>query len=500
VREPAGSLSLASVVAPPRRSSCHGPDPYNGRVREHLPRSGWPAWGLPPILVVYLLVTQSNGYFDLPYWFCLSAPATAVFGPWLIVAALRGADAGGPVAAKLAFAVVATVASVTALGFAVGLGFVHLGTVRAVVLAGMPAGAAVLAVAGGAAGWKYRVGPRPIQVLVVLALITMIDADLRTVAHNLLKDFGIYLRAGHNFLDGQPVYTIGLVSDYTRDPTLYPFVYPPVTLPLFAALASLPAVAAKGIWLAICAAAAAVALRVLGVRLRWLPVLLLWTPLVQGMYVGNAAIPAFALFAAAPIAGALLALPPVFKLQLGLPGLWLLRERRWRDLALAVALGLALIVGTLPLVGLNSWSLWLSQLSAFSSQVDQNRGMLGLSLAFWLGSLAAGAIGVAVTLAALTRRRGESLAGLGVAAIAVSPTVYPHGATMALPAMLRLRAPYLWFVLALTSTLSTLGGYWIGFAIAFVALWVPALSHQGGAESDHHPLGDATQPWPQLSA
>ena len=475
---------------------------YNLRMNDLAAwRARFLAWTLPAILVVYLVATERNGYLGLPYWFCLGAPTIALFGPWLILAVAHGRDGNGPAhAARRELVAISATIGLAAIGLAIEYRLVHLETIRTVLLVAFVAVSSGLVAVGAFAGWKCRTGPRPVQVLLVLALATMVNADLQTVAHALLKDFGIYLRAGHNFLDGHPVYVMGSVTDYLRDPTLYPFVYPPPAIPFFAGLAALPAVVAKALWIGLCLGVSVAAIRIIGVRWRWLPVVLLWTPFVQGIYIGNVAVLAFAFFAMAPAVGALLAIPPVFKLQLGVPGLWLVRERRWRDLALAIALGLGLILVTLPFVGLNSWHVWFVQLSDFSNQVQQTRGMMGISLTFWLGSLLAGAIGVAVVVAALTRRSGDGLSALGVASIAVSPTLYALGATMALPALLRLRAPFLWFALALTSAPGSTQGFWVAFAMGFAALWFPALTHAEALDQDHHPLGSELQAWPRLQA
>jgi hypothetical protein len=457
------------------------------------------AWILPAVLVVYLVATEGTGYLGLPYWLCIGAPTIALFGPWLIFAVARGDGRNGPAhGTGRAFVAMASTVCLAAIGLVIGLRLIHVEPIRAIILVAFGAAGFGLVGTGAFAGWTRRTGPQPVQVLLVLALAIMVNADLQTVAHALLKDFGIYLRAGHDFIDGHPVYVMGSVADYLRDPTLYPFVYPPAAIPFFAGFAVLPAVVAKALWIGLCLGVSVAAIRIIGVRWRWLPVVLLWTPFVQGIYVGNVAVLGFAFFAMAPAVGALFAIPPVFKLQLGIPGLWLIRERRWRDLAAAIALGLALILVTLPFVGLNSWHVWFTQLSDFSNQVQQNRGMMGIALTFWLGSLLAGAIGVAVVVAALTRRSGDGLSALGVASIAVSPTLYALGATMALPALLRLRAPLLWFALGLTSAPGSTQGFWVAFAMGFAALWFPALTHAKALDQDHHPLGSEPQAWPRL--
>lgn len=459
------------------------------------------AWILPVVLAAYLLMTQGKAYDGFPYWFCIAAPVVAVFGPWMIAWVLRAGRAGGtaPTAGRVLVAAASAIGLLT-VAVAIPLELVPHDYIHRTIKVALVVAVVGLAGAGAISGWRQGRGPRPVHVLLVMAVAVMVEADLRMVAYGLMRDLGLYLRAGQSFLDGNTVYVLNTPADFARDPTLYPFVYPPVTIPFFAGLAALPITIVKGLWLVMCLAASVAALRIIGVRWRWLPVLLLWPPFVQGISVGNAVVPAFLFFAAAPRFGALLAVPPMFKTQLGIPGLWLVRERRWRDLALAVAIGLALILVTLPFVGVSLWGAWLRQLSDFSNLVGQNQTIMGMSLTRSFGPLLAGAIGVAAVLAALTRRRGDGLAGLGVASLAVSPTLYPHGVTMGLPAMLRLRAPLLWFAFALASTLATpqnsSDGYWVALALGFAALWFPALTHAEAPDAVHHPLGSHEQAWP----
>ena len=460
-------------------------------------------WTLPSVLVAWLLATQGNGYLEFPYWFSFGAPATAFLGPWLIASALTARAADGRSIATNRLHVVAALVAIGALAFlaaAIPLRLAGHSYIHAAAKAGLVAGAAALMAAGLAVGWRARRAPTAVETLVVLAIAAMIEADVRMLAYGALRDLGLYLRAGHAFLDGSPVYTISSAADYVRDNTLLPFVYPPFAIPLFAALAALPTVVVRAAWVSMCVGASVLGLRLLGVRWRWVPVLLAWPPFVQGIYVGNAVIPTFLCFVAAPVAGWLLAFGPAFKIQLGVPGLWLLRERRWRDLGIAVAIGLALVLATLPLVGPDSWRQWLSQLSDFSNLTQQEPSIMGYSLQVWLGPVLMIALGVAAAVVALTRRDGDSLAGLGVASLVASPTMYSHGATMGLPAMLRLRAPLLWFALAMTSTIAFRQGYWVGLGLGFAALLVPGLTHERDLDASHHPLGTLARPWPSLEA
>ena len=113
-------------------------------------------------------------------------------------------------------------------------------------------------------------------------------------------------------------------------------------------------------------AAALVGLRLIGLSPRWALAALLWTPFFQGLYVGNVAVPAFALFAAAPWFGAGLILAAVFKPYSGLAALWLVRERRLRALVVGLAVLALLVLLTLPLVGIDAWRAWIEGLDLYS--------------------------------------------------------------------------------------------------------------------------------------
>jgi hypothetical protein len=459
-------------------------------------------WVVPLVLVVWLLATQGNGYLSFPYWLSFGAPVAAFLGPWVAVSAWTARSAAARPAVEARAHVAAGLAAIVVMAFlaaAVPLGLAGHSYIHAAAKVAIVGAVVSLAVAGVVVAWRIRRTPTAVEVLIVLAVAAMVEADVRMIAYGALRDFGLYLRAGHAALDGNAVYTISSAVDYTRDNTLFPFVYPPPTIPLFEALAAIPVVAARALWLALCAGASIAGLRVLGVRWRWVPVLLAWPPFVQGIYVGNAVIPTFLFFVAAPLAGWLLAFGPVFKIQLGVPGLWLVRERRWRDLAIAFAIGVALILVTLPLVGLDSWRQWVQQLADVSSLTQRDPDIMGYSLHRWLGAGTAYGLAAAAVLVSLSRRRGDSLAGLGVASLVASPTMYAHGAIMGLPALLRLRAPLLWFALAMTSTVVWQQGYWIALGLGFVALVVPRLTHEHHPDSRHHPIGELARPWPSLA-
>ncbi len=324
----------------------------------------------------------------------------------------------------------------------------------------------------------------------------MLETDLYVTSYWFDRDFLIFLRAGGRFLAHGPVYLIEPSAVIARDPSRGPFVYPPVTLPFFGGLALLGHIGAEAVWLCLGLASVVVSLRLFGVRWRWVPVLLLWPPVVQGLFVGNADIVVLVFFAAIPVVASLIAIPPLVKAQLGIPAIWLVAERRWADVARAAAIGLGLVVLTLPLVGAGLWASWLHQLAAFASYTEQRPPVQGIALQRSLGPLVAGVLGLAAVLLALLQRGRDRLASLGVASLALSPTLYPHGVTLGLPALLRLRAPILWLAMAVLSTVYGTTWWWIALAAALVAPMVRPLRHAATLEPDLHPLGPSPGPWP----
>ena len=91
------------------------------------------------------------------------------------------------------------------------------------------------------------------------------------------------------------------------------------------------------------------------------------------------------------------------------------------------------------------------------------------------------------------RLRGwRALAGLGLATIVVSPTLWPHGFLLALPAVLALDPLLLWPVLAIGVGGS---GLWVLMVLGAVAL----VTTSGGnvlPGEPMHPFGGTGGPWP----
>lgn len=340
----------------------------------------------------------------------------------------------------------------------------------------------------------------PVAVTAVVALAAMLVTDVTTLRSQGLRDLGIYLHAGSHLLDGSRVYLHDLVERVPPDRTYYPFLYPPFTLPFFAVLTLLPYPLTAGLWLGGTTAAALVGLRLVGLPWRWAVGALLWPPTFTGLYVGNVSVPAFLLYAVGPWLGSALVVGAAFKVYSGLAGLWLLRVGRWRGIVVGLVALLALVVVTLPLVGVGRWPEWLAGLRWYQeSQPILPDSLYGNGLPHYVPTAVYLAAAVLVTGLALLRRGREGLARLGLATVVAAPSVYSHGFLFAIPAFLTLRAAWLWLALGVTACAPGFG-WWLAPLLAAAGCFVPALRHEtavaAGEVEPLHPLGTSRAPWP----
>jgi hypothetical protein len=74
----------------------------------------------------------------------------------------------------------------------------------------------------------------PVVLLAVGTAVASLLTDLVQFNGQLLRDLGIYLRAGEHFVAGAPVYLATILTEAPVDKTTYPFLYPPPTLPVLA--------------------------------------------------------------------------------------------------------------------------------------------------------------------------------------------------------------------------------------------------------------------------
>ena len=270
-------------------------------------------------------------------------------------------------------------------------------------------------------------------------------------------------------------------------------------LPFFGLLAQLPFPLVASVWVVGCTAAIVWSLRTIGLSWRWTAVALLWPPIEQGIFVGNVAVPALALLAMAPRLASGLVLSPLLKPQSGILALWLLRERRGRSLIVGLASVVAIVLTSLPLVGIARWSEWRAGLQAYEASQRLLPGLYGVGLDRWLPMpLVVLLAGLAIGLALVVKGR-ESLARLGLASVIASPSVWSHGFLVAIPAFLRLRTPWLWLVVGLLCA-GTSPGPQIALAVTVFGWLVPGLvrgeAQARDASARLHPLGSEVEPWP----
>ncbi len=349
----------------------------------------------------------------------------------------------------------------------------------------LPAWIALVALCGTAAVW-LRSGAgrrvRPLEAAALVAVPGMLLTDL-SMTYQPLRDLGIYLKAGAHFLAATPVYLQAPIDVRPADLSNYPFLYPPLTLPFFAALSALPQMLAQAAWVGGSLALGLAALRSMGLRWRWVFLAILWPPLFQGLWVGNVAVPALALFALAPRYGGGLVVGGVFKSYTGIAALWLVRERRWLELLGGVAIVVVLGLATLPLTGPQPWLDWLDGLGFYQASQANLPILYGFGLTEYVPAWLFLALGAAAVLAAIAVRGRAGLARLGTATIVASPSLWGHGMLMAVPSLLYLRPAWLWLALAVTAAPDGIQWWWLVAVVA--ASWaVPAMRRDAEPRSE----------------
>ena len=330
--------------------------------------------------------------------------------------------------------------------------------------------------AGALLGWTVLRGrPGALETLAVVVVVAMLLTDLTSFWTQGLRDLHLYVKAGAHFAAGVPVYQQELLTARPIDLSDYPYLYPPPTLPILAVLSALPSVLVDLGWVAGSLAAVVWALRRLGLGPVVVLLFLVWPPVLQGLYVGNVAVPLFAVFVAGPVFGAGLVLSAMVKPYSGIAALWLPRERRWRDLAIGLVSIVGWILVTLPLVGLDLWAKWWAGIDLYrQSQAILPTSLYGLGLGRWLPELATIPVGLVAIVLALGGRRVAGLWRLGIATIVASPSLFSHGFIVAIPSIVGLRRAAFWTVLAITSVAP--GAQWfVAVAILVAAWYLPAL-------------------------
>lgn len=350
-----------------------------------------------------------------------------------------------------------------------------------------------MVVAGGSVRWRAPRAPAmawllPVQVLAAWIALRgyLLSTDLR------LYDFRVYLAGGRRFVEGEWPYLLRPLEQLPPTAADDVFLYPPPLLPVFGWFSQVEWPLQTQLWIAIIVLAAIPAFRLLGVRWPYVAVLLLLPPLIKGVESGNVANVAFLLFAAGAAVPALLPVGMLFKPQFAIPSLWLLRERRWRSVGLSALLVVLIVAITLPFVGLDLWLGWIEGLRHREASQQEFPLLFGWSLAQYLPFAAFVALALAAAVIPLVTRGRRSLAGLGLATIVASPSLWPHGFVFALPAMFSLPAPWIWVALGVAD-----GPWlWVAVAIGYLGLVVGRWEGGGRITDPTHPLVGKPGVWP----
>jgi hypothetical protein len=336
-----------------------------------------------------------------------------------------------------------------------------LGVPAALVWLGVVAGAAAAMVLWRAAGGRDGIAQAAL-IVGVLAFWAIADANILNGFAGSgfgLYDLHVYLAGGERYLAGANPYLAAPLTSLPPSADVDPFLYPPVFLPLFGALAHLPIAVVSVGWVALLFAAGLLALRLIGLPWLLAVVFLFFPPLFKGVDSGNVANVVFLLFAAGGYIGPLLVFGGLLKLQAAVPPLWLVRERRWGALVIGLVLvGLFAAVFVFAL-GTELWADWLRGL-VFREASQHNVPILyGDSLARFLPIWAFVVLAVAAVALALIPAGRRGLAAMGLASVVATPSLWPHGFPLALPALLYLDAPLFWLAVGMGSV--GFGRWWL---------------------------------------
>jgi hypothetical protein len=269
-------------------------------------------------------------------------------------------------------------------------------------------------------------------------------------------DLEIPLRAASRWLAGGQPY-LPEAFNVAAGPDL-PFLYPPATLPFIAPLLSVPRVLLFPAWTLVCICAAVYACRRLALPWWLVPIALAWPPFAEAILGGNIQVLLFAAFTAvfwqgggapfrprprdprdserpAGVDGLLAAVIGAVKISQAHTWLFMLRRRPPAALIGAIVV-LAIVLITLPLVGLDLWADWIGQAGRSG---DPSWVPVGMPLSTFIGRVPALVV-TALTLVAVFRLPvGRAGAWTGLLSIVGAPSIHMFGLLFLIPAMLEIR-------------------------------------------------------------
>ena len=363
-------------------------------------------------------------------------------------------------------------------------------TTAASVPSAAPAGSARTSPAGHAFALR-RLTTLQLALVAEIAVVWILYDILLWQPPSHLYDLNVYLGASERWMNGGQAYVATVLTTWPSSARADFFLYPPPLLPFFALLSQLPAAPVAAAWTAFQIACWYRAFRILGLAPSLSLLLLAFPPVMIGLESGNVAGLTFLLFVAAVRAGGALVVDGIFKVQSGIPVLWLLRQRRWRGLLAGIAAFSAIVLMTLPLVGVDAWRAWWAGLGYRASSQALADALYGYSYAKELSAPAYVAACGALTVIALAFRGRRGLAALGLASLFASPALWPHGFVFALPAVLMLESgTAVWLLLGA-------GAFGPNMWLLFGGGWLAILAARRFPAGRLHPLAGTDGPWPR---
>jgi hypothetical protein len=269
-----------------------------------------------------------------------------------------------------------------------------------------------------------------------------------------------------------------------------PFLYPPFTLPLAAALARLPRdVTVWGSILLLLLVSLATCRR-LGVPWPWIPLVIAWPPFAEGIVNANVQILMFAAFVFAfyraggrpwrpeprdvadPVEsavrlGVLSAFIGAIKVSQPHAFVFVLRHR-WRACAIGAACVAGVAIATLPLTGIDLWFDWLAQIGRAG---EPGWDLGGFALPRYLPPGVGYAVAAICLVAVWFAPRRDPAPWLGVLSVIGSLSLHIFGLLFLLPAMLGIRREAAIVAAAFVATYAYVGA-WAGTAIVLWCLLV----------------------------
>jgi hypothetical protein len=335
-------------------------------------------------------------------------------------------------------------------------------------------------------------GPRRLLLLglttILIVLIAKAQVGTIWLAPRPGVDMEIPMRAADRWLAGGEPY---LAEAFLSGPgETQPFLYPPFTLPLFAAMTGLPRDFVRGGAVLLLLVVTIATCRRLNIPWVWMPLVIAWPPFAEGILDGNVQVLIFAAFVflfyrrggarwrpvprdiAAPnespiLVGGLSVFGGAIKVSQPQAWVFVLRHR-WRAAILGAALLTALVLATLPVTGVAMWFDWFAQLQRAS---DTTWDLGGFALPRYLppgfGYVVAGVCLAAVWLAP----RRDPAPWVGVLSVLGSLSLHIFGLLFLVPAMLKLRSEAVVAAAAFIATYAYVGS-WAGTAVVLWCLLV----------------------------